>query len=220
MAYRSILVLLLAAASCGAFAQSVSNGRVLYQATCNSCHGTPPQGGPEFAPNNPDLIKAAINNLVPAMSFLRGMYSDAQLADIAAYVASLQMGPGSGPPPAPSPQFDYSDLWYNAAESGWGLNLVQHAPSNNVFGVIYTYEAPNRPVWYVIPGGTWTASNVFTGSLYHVTGPPANVQFNASAVAVGQAGSATLSFTDANSATLTYTVNGVQVTKSIQRQPF
>jgi cytochrome c553 len=225
MAFRAILSLLLAAASWGALAQSVSNGMALYQATCNSCHGTPPLGGPELAPNNPALIKAAINGVAPnvntaAMSFLRGMYTDAQLADIAAYIASLESGPGSGPPPAPSPQFDYSDLWYNASESGWGLNLVQHAPSNNVFGVIYTYEAPNRPVWYVMPGGTWTTSNIFTGLLYHVTGAPGNVAFNASAVAVAQVGSATLAFTDANNATFTYTVNGAQVTKSVQRQPF
>ncbi len=219
MAFRAILSLLLAAASWGALAQSVPNGMALYQATCNSCHGTPPLGGPELAPNNPALIKAAINGLVPAMSFLRGVYTDAQLADIAAYIASLEAGAGSGPPPAPSPQFDYSDLWYNASESGWGLNLVQHAPSNNVFGVIYTYEAPNRPVWYVIPGGTWTTPNIFTGSIYHVTGSPANVaSFKLGDVT--QVGSATLAFTDANNASFTYSVNGAQVTKSIQRQPY
>jgi cytochrome c553 len=225
MAFRVILSLLLAAASWGALAQSVSNGMVLYQATCNSCHGTPPLGGPELAPNNPSLIRAAINGVVPnvntgAMSFLQlSHFSDAQLADIAAYIASIESGPGSGPPPAPSPQFDYSDLWYNASESGWGLNLVQHAPSNNVFGVIYTYEAPNRPVWYVMPGGTWTTSSIFTGSIYHVTGSPANVaSFKLGDVT--QVGSATLAFTDSNHATFTYTVNGAQVTKSVQRQPF
>jgi cytochrome c553 len=225
MVFRAILALLLAAASCGALAQSVSNGMALYQATCNSCHGTPPLGGPELAANDPSLVKAAINGVVPnvntaAMSFLRGMYSDAQLADIAAYIASLESAPGSGPPPAPSPQFDYSDLWFSAAESGWGLNLVQHAPSNNVFGVIYTYEAPSRPVWYVMPGGSWTTASIFTGSLYHVTGAPGNVPFDPKAVAVALVGTATLAFTDANNATFTYTVNGVQVTKSIQRQPF
>jgi cytochrome c553 len=224
MAFRAILSLLLAAASAGAFAQSVANGMALYQATCNSCHGTPPFGGPELAPNNPSLIRDAINGTVPnvntgAMTFLRGMYSDAQLADIAAYIATLESGPSPGPPPVPIPQFDYSDLWYNAAESGWGLNLIQHA-SNNIFGVIYTYEAPNRPVWYVMPGGSWTTTTIFTGSLYHVTGAPGNVPFNPSAVAVTGVGSATLAFTDVNHASFTYTVNGVQVSKSIQRQPF
>ena len=67
--------------------------------SCIACHGFPPLGGPELAPNNPQLIKSAINNLVPAMSFLRGRYSDSQLADIAAYIASLQSAP---PPPPPA----------------------------------------------------------------------------------------------------------------------
>jgi cytochrome c553 len=227
MAFRAILSLLLAVASAGAFAQSVSNGMALYQATCNSCHGTPPFGGPELAPNNPVLIRAAINGAVPnvntsAMSFLRGFYSDAQLADIAAYIANLESapspGPSPGPPPVPFPQFDYSDIWWNPSESGWGFNAVQHA-SNTLFGVIYTYEAPNRPVWYVLPDGTWTASNVYTGALYHVTGSPATVaSFKLGDVT--QIGSATLTFTDKDHASLTYSVNGVQVTKLIQRQPY
>jgi hypothetical protein len=148
------------------------------------------------------------------------VYTDAQLADIAAYIASLQAGPGPGPGPAPvpAPQFDYSDLWFNASESGWGFNVIQHA-SNNIFGVIFTYEAPNRPAWYVLPGGTWTANNIFTGALYHVTGAPGNVTpFKAGDVA--QVGNATLLFADRDHATFTYSVNGVQVTKLIQRQPF
>jgi hypothetical protein len=193
----------------------------LYQATCNSCHGTPPFGGPELAANNPALIKSAIGPggiNVPAMSFLRGMYTDAQLADIAAYIGFIESGPPPPPPPTPVPHFDYTDLWYNANESGWGLNLVQHA-SNNVFGVIYTYEAPNRPVWYVMPGGSWTTSTIFTGTLYHVSATAGNAaSFQAGPVT--QVGTATLAFTDANTASFTYTVNGVQVTKSIRRQPF
>jgi cytochrome c553 len=224
MAFRAILSVLLAAASWGALAQSVPNGMALYQTYCIVCHGLPPSGGPELAANNPALIRAAINTLSGgAMRFLGQppiSITDAQLADIAAYIASIETGPGSGPPPPPSPQFDYSDLWYNASESGWGLNLVQHAPSNNVFGVIYTYEAPNRPVWYVMPGGKWTTASIFTGFVYHVTGAPGNVPFNASAVAVAQVGTATLAFTDANHASFTFSVNDVQVTKSIQRQPF
>jgi cytochrome c553 len=225
MAFRAILSLLLAAASWGALAQSVSNGMALYQTYCDSCHGTPPLGGPELAANNPSLIRAAINGVVPnvntgAMSFLQlSHFSDAQLADIAAYIASIESGPGSGPPPAPAPHFDYTDLWYNANESGWGLNLVQHAPSNNVFGVIYTYEAPNRPVWYVMPGGAWTTATIFTGNLYQVSATAGNAAtFKQGPVT--QVGTATLAFTDANHASFTYSVNGAQVTKLIQRQPF
>ena len=209
---RLSLALLLALAGTLAQAQSVSNGQALYQGTCNSCHGTPPIGGPETAANNPTRIKNAINT-IGAMQFMRGMYTDAQLADIAAYIASLQLGP----PPPPAPIFDYTDLWWNPNESGWGFNIIQHV-SNNIFGVIYTYDAPNRPMWYVLPGGTWTSSATFTGKLYRVTGSPGNTAFRAGDVT--EVGNATLLFNGANNATLTYSVNGVQVSKAIERQPF
>ena len=211
---RLSLALLIALASAQAHGQSVSNGQVLYRAVCNSCHGTPPIGGPELAANNPTRIKNAINGVVPAMSFLRGMYSDAQLADIAAYIGSLQGGGGGG---GTTPLFDYTDLWWNPSESGWGFNIIQHQ-SNVIFGVIYTYDAPNRPMWYVLPGGAWTSSATFTGKLYRVTGSPGNAPFRAGDVT--EVGNATLLFNGANNATLTYSVDGVQVSKVIERQPF
>ena len=212
MIFRLALAFLLALTGASAFAQSVSNGRSLYNGTCNSCHGTPPAGGPERAANAPSVIKNAINT-VGAMQFMRGMYSDAQLADIAAYIGSLQ----GGPPPPPIPLFDYTDLWWNPIESGWGFNIIQH-PSNVIFGVIYTYAAPNRPMWYVLPGGAWTSSTTFTGTLYRVTGSPGSVPFKAGDVT--EVGTATLLFNGANNATLTYSVDGVQVSKAIERQPF
>ena len=214
MLSRSIMVLLLALAGTLAQAQSVANGQALYQGTCNSCHGTPPIGGPETAANNPARIRNAINT-VGAMQFMRGMYSDAQLADIAAYIASLQNGGGGGG--GTTPLFDYTDLWWKPSESGWGFNIIQHA-SNNIFGVIYTYDAPNRPMWYVLPGGTWTSSATFTGKLYRVNGSPANLPFAGGVVT--EVGTATLLFNGANNATLTYSVDGVQVSKVIERQPF
>ena len=210
---RLALALLLALVGAGAFAQSVSNGQSLYNGTCNSCHGTPPAGGPERAANAPLVIRNAIST-VGAMQFLRGSYTDAQLADIAAYIGSLQGGP---PPPPNTPLFDYTDLWWNPQESGWGFNIIQHS-SNVIFGVIYTYAVPNRPMWYVLPGGAWTSSTTFSGKLYRVTGSPGNVPFKGGDVT--EVGTATLLFNGANNATLTYSVDGAQVSKAIERQPF
>jgi cytochrome c553 len=215
MPIRLFLALLLLLAGAQAHGQSVANGQSLYNQTCNSCHGTPPIGGPELAANNPTLIRSAINTLVPAMSFLRGVYSDAQLADIAAYIASLQGGGGG----STIPLFDYTDLWWDPAESGWGFNIIQH-PSNVIFGVIYTYDTPDRPMWFVLPGGKWTSSATFTGDLYRVSGRPGTMPFDAASVKATAVGTATLLFNGANAATLTYSVDGVQVTKSIVRQPF
>ena len=218
MTTRLALALLLILAGAQAHGQSVANGQSLYQTYCIACHGLPPIGGPELAANNPTLIRQAINTLSGgAMRFLGQPpinITDAQLADIAAYIGTLQGGGGGG---STTPLFDYTDLWWNPAESGWGFNIIQH-PSNVIFGVIYTYDAPNRPMWYVLPGGAWTSSATFTGNLYRVTGSPGGQAFKAGDVT--QVGTATLLFNGANAATLTYSVDGVQVTKSIVRQPF
>jgi hypothetical protein len=41
------------------------------------------------------------------------------------------------------PAFDFTDLWWNAGESGWGLNLIQHA-NGIIFAMWYTYDASER----------------------------------------------------------------------------
>jgi len=116
---------------------------------------------------------------------------------------------------------DYTDLWWGGeSQSGWGLNLIQHA-TRNIFAVWYTYDATGRMMWYVLPGGTWTSSNVFTGAVYATTGPSASAAtFNAAAVTRRAVGSGTLTFSDANNGTFAFTIDGVSGTKSITRQPY
>lgn len=118
-----------------------------------------------------------------------------------------------------SPAFNVTDLWWNPNESGWGLNLTQH-PSRIVFGVWYTYAADGKRTWFVMPTGSWTSATSYTGPLYETAGPPFSGTFDPSQVHQRQVGTATLSFTNANSGTFTYSVNGVQGTKSITRQPY
>ena len=219
---RGMLFLLAAFAAVPALCANIAHGDSLYHSFCLPCHGFPPVGGPETAADNPSKIQGAINGGVPAMVFLRSVLSSADIADIAAYLGSLNAPPPPPPPPstapAAAPAFDFSDLWWNPNESGWGLNLVQHA-SNQVFGVMYTYEAPNRPLWLVIPGGTWTSSLVFTGTIYRVNGPLI-AGFDPTKVNVRAVGAATLTFTDRDNGVLSFTLDGAQVTKTITRQPF
>jgi len=76
-------------------------------------------------------------------------------------------------------------------------------------------------MWYVLPGGTWTSANVFSGTIYATSGPPANAaSFNADAVKRNAVGSGTLTFSDANNGTFAFLINGVTGSKSITRQPF
>ncbi|MEO5694467.1 MAG: hypothetical protein ABIQ72_15165 [Usitatibacter sp.] len=121
--------------------------------------------------------------------------------------------------PVAGPTADYTDLWWNPNESGWGLNLTQH-PSNIIFGVWYTYEADGTRTWFVMPSGTWSASNIYSGPLYATTGPSYAGTFTASSVQARQVGSGTLTFTSTGAGTFAYVVDGVSGTKLIQRQPY
>ena len=207
-------------ASGAALAQNVANGLGLYQQYCQACHGMPPVGGPDRAANNPGMIRNAIANKVPDMRSL-GFLSDANLADIAAWIASLGGPPPPPPPPPnvpPAPDRNYTDLWWGGEnESGWGLNIIQHA-TNQVFAVMYTYDANRRATWFVVPGGAWTSTATFTGALYRVTGRPYSQAWAPSDVK--QVGTATFTFFDGSNGTLTFSVDGTTVTKPMARQPF
>jgi lysyl endopeptidase len=118
-----------------------------------------------------------------------------------------------------APAFDYSDLWWNPNESGWGLNLVQH-PSKVVFGVWYTYEMDGTRTWYVMPTGSWTSSTTYTGPLYVTNGPSFEKAFDPAQVQTREVGTLTLNFSSQNAGTFSYSVDGVTGTKSMQRQTF
>jgi hypothetical protein len=203
----------LAVAALPAAAQNVQAGKTLYDDICRACHGFPPLGGPERAAGNPTLIANALRTVPQMQPF--NFLSSGQILDIAAYLATVVQ-----PATPPRPTADYTDLWWNEAESGWGLNLIQH-PSNIIFGVMYTYESPGRPAWFVLPSGTWTTAFSYTGDLYRVTGPSvAAAAFDTTRVQAVKVGTATLSFTDPGHGTWTFSVNGTEVTKAITRQPF
>ena len=114
------------------------------------------------------------------------------------------------------PAVDYTDLWWNPNESGWGMAMAQQ------FGVTflawYVYDANGKPTWLV---STCTMSgSTCSGTLYRTTGPVFGPTFNSSQVRATVAGTAIVSFIDANNAVLSYTVDGVSETRSVTRQLF
>jgi hypothetical protein len=83
----------------------------------------------------------------------------------------------------------------------------------------YVYDSSGRPMWYVASSCV-VAGSACSGTLYRTTGPAFGNSFDPTRVQVTTAGTVSMSFIDANNATLTYTVNGVQETKFITRQVF
>ncbi len=118
---------------------------------------------------------------------------------------------------------DFSDIWWNAAESGWGINVIQR--SDIIFATMFVYGPDNTARWYSAtlrpvspqPNGLTR----FTGAMIRTTGPWFGTPvFNPNTVTVTPVGNITLSFNSPVTGQLQYDVDGVQVTKEITRQPF
>ena len=99
---------------------------------------------------------------------------------------------------------NHTALWWNPAESGWGVNLNHQG--NIVFATLFTYDADRAPLWLVMSeGGDAAPTAVPTGDLYRTTGPAFNANpFTPIRPAnLTKVGTMTLAFSDANAATLT-----------------
>jgi len=113
----------------------------------------------------------------------------------------------------------FSDLWWNPAESGWGVT-VDHQ-QDVMFLTFFIYRSDGSPYWVtsllthpVDPSRPF----FFSGDVYETHGPSFGQPFNPSLVTNRKVGTATFNATQGNAATLTYAIDGVTVTKSIQRQ--
>lgn len=127
-------------------------------------------------------------------------------------------------PPPPLPLNDYSGVWWNEDESGWGLSL-HHSPLHTVFGALFVFDAGQQPHWYTLGNGQWESSTRWTGEIVHSTGPDwSAASFSAAAVQHSVTGSATLDFSMVpgreDLAELSYTIDGTTVTKTISRARF
>ncbi len=109
---------------------------------------------------------------------------------------------------------EYTDVYYDAAEDGWGVFLVQSDTTQ--FLAFFIYGPDGKPTWYVaILADDGTGK--FTGNLYATTGTYFPNPWQGKTTLA--AGTASFTPSDPYHATLSYTVNGVgTVTKAVQRQ--
>jgi hypothetical protein len=115
---------------------------------------------------------------------------------------------------------NYQDLWWNPAESGWGVNITHQG--STLFATLFTYDATGKGLWLVMSAGLRQADGSYLGDLLRTTGPAfnANPFTPIGAANVSTVGTMRFRFTDGNNGTLTYTYNGATVTKAITRQTF
>ncbi len=110
-----------------------------------------------------------------------------------------------------------SDTWWNPAESGWGVQLTEGGDS--IFAAWYTYASDGRPMW--LSGLLQRGSDGrFSGT---ITRPQSGTPFNqingnpATTFPLPVVGSATLSFSNGERGTFTYTLDGITQSKPIER---
>lgn len=113
---------------------------------------------------------------------------------------------------------NFQDLWSVPSQPGWGVT-VAHQGGTTLFAALYTYDASGRDLWLVMSNGTRGVGNSFSGPLYRMSGPAFDASPWPGAVPT-QVGTMSFTFTDGNTGTLTYSVNGTQVTKAIKRHVF
>ena len=117
--------------------------------------------------------------------------------------------------PATAARSDFTDLWWNPAEPGWGVNLVQ--AQTFMFATFFVYGPGNQPVWYT---GEMTrdATGAYAGPLYVTTGTAFGAPANPAHKSARQVGDVTFTPSAATMGTLGYTVDGIVVSKLVQRQ--
>jgi hypothetical protein len=119
---------------------------------------------------------------------------------------------------------NYQDLWWNPAESGWGLNISHQ--SDTIFASLFNYGLDRNGMWLFLSNGakiTGAANtDTFSGDLLSAAGPNFDaVPFTAITGAnIRRVGNMRLEFTDGNTGKLIYDVDGISVTKNIERLAF
>jgi hypothetical protein len=103
--------------------------------------------------------------------------------------------------PGPQPPFvDYTDLWWNPQESGWGS--PSRSNTTSMFLAWYVYDGAGKPTWFVVPNCAGERrqqrdrTSRMRGRRLPHHGPPFGPTFDPTRVTVFPAGKMFLDFTD------------------------
>jgi len=115
---------------------------------------------------------------------------------------------------------DQSDLWWAdppKSEDGWGFQLVQR--NSTIFITMFVYGPTGAPTWYVSTMAPTGTPFQWSGDLYTTTGPWfGTVPYNPALFTFRRVGPVTWTANTAVTGVLSYTVDGVAVSKNATRQ--
>jgi hypothetical protein len=116
----------------------------------------------------------------------------------------------------PAAATDFTDIWWNPAENGWGVNFIQS--DNFIFATFFIYGADQQPTWYSGQMTYNSGNNTWSGGLYRTTGPYYGGTWVQSQVTNNQVGNVTFTPSSSTTGSLQYNVGSINVSKTITRQ--
>jgi hypothetical protein len=202
-----------------------NQGQILFTQFCSACHFTSPGNPIQAGAGNPAAIRGALNS-VPQMAFMRAFLDDSDIQDLADFLA-VAFNVAPPPPPAPPPPAappagaNYGGIWWRSpagSESGWGINFAHQG--DTIFATWFTYDA-NGEAWWLTMTAARDAQGAYTGTIHSHRGPAFSATpFNPALGVATPEGTGTLTFTDADNGSFTYTLRGVTQTKAITKSVF
>ncbi len=182
--------------------------------------------------NTPDAGPAPRANDVPASSadvFLGKLPQGSYTVDVLfqyrpsgtmGYVGTTQFSVADDSAALSSafPAYDFTDLWWNPNESGWGISI--HVKRNRLFAAWFVYDPSGQPTWYTLQSGSWEAPNRYVGRIYVTHSDPNAGLGPLTSMTFADVGSGTLTFDGSSKAYFEFTVSGIQRNKNIVRQVF
>lgn len=121
----------------------------------------------------------------------------------------------------PAAAGQYTDLWFNPQESGWGVNVVQQLET--AFVTLFTYGPDGRPTWYFASDTRVTAYSSgglpqFSGTLYRAEGPWHAAPFDPARFRPTAVGTIDLELLGKSSMRVHTLIDGARDTRELVRQ--
>lgn len=113
---------------------------------------------------------------------------------------------------------DWTDIWFNSLQPGYGYNLVQS--DSFMFITFFIFDAAGAPVWYSAET-RWDGTDSYKGPVYKSTGTFFGAPWVPANSKADEVGTATFKPSAANNyqGTLSYTVTGVgSAVHTLERQ--
>lgn len=113
---------------------------------------------------------------------------------------------------------NYTDMWWNPEESGWGLTLTHQG--DTAFAAWYVYNSAGKPTWFVSTLARQDAKT-YTGTVSETTGPWwATLPWDSKLVTEKTVGIATYAAIDGMRGAFSWTANGASASKQVTRLLF